>query len=145
MQPIPIGTRFKVSVKNDKPIYLYIFGLDTDGSSYVLFPYTDKHSPYCGTKGTRVFPKKQSLEVDPIGKKDNMIIVLSKKQLDYKVMNRSVNQSMTKPYFEKFQMLLQSQISKSSSFGEGGDTIELVSKDHNPDTIELVKIEFEKK
>lgn len=145
VQPIPIGTRFKVSVKNDKPIYLYIFGLDTDGSSYVLFPYTDKHSPYCGTKGTRVFPKKQSLEVDPIGKKDNMIIVLSKKQLDYKVMNRSVNQSMTKPYFEKFQMLLQSQISKSSSFGEGGDTIELVSKDHNPDTIDLVKIEFEKK
>lgn len=82
--------------------------------------------------------------MDPIGKKDSMIIVLSKKQLDYKGMNRSVNQSMTKPYFEKFQMLLQSQISKSSSFGEDGDTIELVSKDHNPDTIDLAKIEFEK-
>ena len=36
----------------------------------VLFPYTEKHSPYCGTTGTRVFPRKQSLTADDVGTRD---------------------------------------------------------------------------
>lgn len=143
-KPIKIGSRFKVSVKNQKPIYLYIFGQETDGSSYVLFPYTDKHSPYCGTSGVRVFPKKQSLEVDSVGKKDRIVIVFSKKQLDYKSLNAQANRSKSNSYLEKFQSVFQTKVSKSSQFSEGGETIELVSTDHDPETVDFVVIEFDK-
>ena len=50
------GTRFKIEVRNNVECYTYILGEETDGSSYVLFPYTEKHSPYCGITGTRLFP-----------------------------------------------------------------------------------------
>ncbi|MDF3818554.1 C1 family peptidase [Leptospira sp. 96542] len=143
-EPIKVGTRFKVSVKNDKPTYLYIFGQETDGSSYVLFPYTDKHSPYCGTTGTRVFPKRQSLEVDGLGKKDRIVFVLGKKQLNYKEINKAVNKSGAKSYLDKFSAALKSKISTSSEFSESGDTIDLVSSDHDPDTVDVVLIEFDK-
>ncbi|PJZ44898.1 C1 family peptidase [Leptospira brenneri] len=143
-QPIKMGTRFKVSVKNEKPIYLYIFGQETDGSSYVLFPYTDKHSPYCGTSGVRVFPKKQSLEVDNLGKKDSIVIIFAKQQLDYKSINAAVNKSKSPSFLEKFQSATKTKLSKSAQFGGDGETIDLVSTDHDPNSLDLILIEFDK-
>ncbi|TGL87139.1 DUF4384 domain-containing protein [Leptospira congkakensis] len=143
-EKVKIGTRFKVSVKNEKPIYLYIFGQDTDGSSYVLFPYTDKHSPYCGTSGVRVFPKKQSLEVDNVGKKDSIAVVFAKKQLDYKSINAAVNKSKSTSYLEKFQSAFKTKLSKTSQFGKAGDKVDLISTDHDPNTLDFVLIEFDK-
>ena len=54
----------------------YLFGEETDGSSYVLFPYTEKHSPYCGITGTRLFPSDHSLEADDVGTVDVMAVVV---------------------------------------------------------------------
>ena len=36
------GTRFKMEIKNSTECYTYIFGQETDGSSYTLFPYPIK-------------------------------------------------------------------------------------------------------
>jgi C1A family cysteine protease len=58
------GTQFKIESTNSIECYTYILGQETDGSSYVLFPYTPKHSPYCGITGTRLFPKDHSLLPD---------------------------------------------------------------------------------
>ena len=87
--PIKVGTRFKMEVKNATECYIYIFGQETDGRSYVLFPYlkqgetVSKHSPYCGITGYRLFPKAQSMEADSIGNRDYIAIVVSKDELDY--------------------------------------------------------------
>jgi hypothetical protein len=43
--PMRAGTKFKVAITNSIECYVYVFGQETDGSSYVLFPYTEKHSP----------------------------------------------------------------------------------------------------
>ena len=65
VSPIAVGTRFKMEVKNETECYTYIFGQETDGKSFVLFPYlkqgetVSKHSPYCGITGYRLFPKAQ--------------------------------------------------------------------------------------
>src|SRR5262249_44434171 len=91
--PISVGTRFKMEVNNVTECYTYIFGAETNGSSYVLFPYlkpgqtVSKHSPYCGITGYRLFPKNESLEADSIGKRDYMAIVVSTDELDYNQLN----------------------------------------------------------
>lgn len=87
------GDRFKIEVTNNIECYTYVFGEETDGSSYVLFPYTEKHSPYCGIVGTRLFPKDQSLMADEVGNEDRILVVISKKELDYQDINSRINKA----------------------------------------------------
>ena len=84
---LKIGQKFKVKITNNVECYVYIFGKETDNTSYVLFPYTPKHSAYCGITGTRIFPRDYSLEVDKIGNKDVIAILISKQKIDFKAFN----------------------------------------------------------
>jgi hypothetical protein len=102
-RPIKVGTRFKVEVSTTQPIYMYLFGEETDGTSYVLFPYTPKHSAYCGTTGTRVFPRKQSLTADDKGTRDSIAVVVSSKELDFKALNEHITQATGASYGEKLK------------------------------------------
>lgn len=91
VSPVKVGDKFKMEVTNTLDCYTYIFGQETDGSSYVLFPYTAKHSPYCGITGTRLFPKDYSMQADNKGSKDLIAVVVTKEPLDYKAMNEKIN------------------------------------------------------
>ena len=94
------GTKFKMEIKNSTECNIYIFGQETDGSSYTLFPYPDKadasktaFSPYCGITGYRLFPRGKSLVPDNIGKKDVFAIVVSKQPLDWYATNSAISKS----------------------------------------------------
>lgn len=76
-------SKFKIKVKNDAECYTYVYGLEKDNSVLGLFPYTLKHSPYCGIMGSRLFPKDYSLQPDEIGKLDYFAIVVSKTPIDF--------------------------------------------------------------
>ncbi|UAY53697.1 peptidase C1A papain [Ferruginibacter albus] len=115
------GTRFKIEIKNATPCYIYLFGQETSGESYVLFPYTGKHSPYCGITGYRLFPRAQSLMADSIGNKDLMAIVVSKDSLDYNSLNNAINQSSQSNYAAKVYDALQNVINSSVQFTNTGD------------------------
>ncbi len=91
--PLPKGAKFKLAITNSVECYTYIFGKETNGSSYVLFPYTQKHSPYCGITGTRLFPRDYSMTLDDVGSRDYIAIVVSKKPLDYQRVNAKMNAS----------------------------------------------------
>jgi Papain family cysteine protease len=119
--PIAKGTRFKMEVKNATECYTYIFGQESDGSSYVLFPYTAKHSPYCGITGYRLFPKDQSLTADSAGNKDYIAIVVSKEQLDYQQLNQAISQSSQTDYAGKLNQALQSILIRSARFNNTDD------------------------
>jgi hypothetical protein len=82
VNPIAKGTQFKVEVSNSKECYIYVLGMETDGSSYVLFPYTKKHSPYCGITGTRLFPRDYSMMADDVGSKDYVAVVFTAQPID---------------------------------------------------------------
>jgi hypothetical protein len=89
VSPIKIGTRFKMEVKNSTECYIYVFGKETDGSSYTLFPYPradnpqqTKYSPFCGITGYRLFPRDKSMAPDSIGTKD-MIAVVEQEAFDW--------------------------------------------------------------
>lgn len=114
--PVMKGTRFKMEVKNSTECYTYIFGQETNGTSYVLFPYSNKHSPYCGITGYRLFPKGQSLMPDSIGNRDFMAIVVSKEALDYTALNAAINRSAQSDYAAKVNEALQDILISSARF-----------------------------
>lgn len=99
--PMKLGTKFKVAITNSIECYVYVFGQEVDGSSYVLFPYTEKHSPYCGITGTRLFPKDHSMTPDDKGKRDFIAVVVSKTPLDWNVVNSRINTSRQGTYLGK--------------------------------------------
>ncbi len=125
--PIKVGTRFKMEVKNSTECYVYIFGQETDGSSYVLFPYlkpgqtVSKHSPYCGITGYRVFPKSESLEADNIGNKDYMAVVTSKKELNYNQLNSAISSSTQPTYSGKVNEALKTILVSTATYSATSD------------------------
>ncbi len=104
--PIKKGDKFKVEVTNSVECYTYIFGMETDGSSYVLFPYTKKHSPYCGITGTRVFPRDHSLVADNIGNRDYIAVVFTKDPIDYNALNAALSKNKQVSYAQRLQYAL---------------------------------------
>ena len=119
--PIAKGTRFKIEVQNSIECYTYILGEETDGSSYVLFPYNEKHSPYCGITGTRLFPRIQSLMADELGATDRIGVVVSKVPIDIEALNNAMN---TAPgsYNEKLFAVLRPYLVQGVKF-KSGETI----------------------
>jgi len=134
-------TKFKIEVTNSLECYTYIFGQETDGSSYVLFPYTEKHSPYCGITGTRLFPKDFSMQADEVGNKDYMAIVVTKQPVDYKAMNDLIN-SKSGTYEQKVSAALQNKLVKNVNFLPG----EVISfeTDAKEDDVVMMVIEVNK-
>ncbi len=109
------GTRFKMEIRNESECYIYVFGKETDGSSYTLFPYPrsddptkTKYSPFCGIAGYRLFPKDKSMEPDSIGTKDIMAVVVSKDSLNWSSLNEKISQNKTEDYGERLRSALGS-------------------------------------
>lgn len=100
-RPMSKDTKFKVAITNSIECYVYVFGQETDGSSYVLFPYTEKHSPYCGITGTRLFPKDHSMTPDDLGNRDYIAVVVSKTEQDWNALNSRINASRQSSYIGK--------------------------------------------
>ena len=75
--------------------------MESDASSYVLFPYTAKHSPYCGITGTRLFPKDYSMQADNVGNADFIAVVISASPFDYNLLNEAINNASGTSYQQK--------------------------------------------
>ncbi len=118
-RPMKKGTTFKLEITNNIECYVYAFGMEEDKSSYMLFPYTKKHSPYCGITGTRLFPRDHSFQADNIGTKDYMAIVVSKQPLDYDDINNKINKSSASTYEGKMKDALGSLLHSNVRFKRG--------------------------
>ncbi|MDH7464006.1 C1 family peptidase [Chitinophagaceae bacterium 26-R-25] len=117
------GTRFKMEVKNSTECYVYVFGKETDGTSYTLFPYPrkddptkTKYSPFCGIAGYRLFPKDKSMQPDSIGTKDIMAVVVSKKELNWNQLNASIAQNPSQDYGARLSKALGSALVQNIRF-----------------------------
>jgi hypothetical protein len=107
------GTRFKMEIRNEAECYIYVFGKETDGSSYTLFPYPrsddpskTKYSPFCGIAGYRLFPKDKSMEPDSIGTKDLMAVVVSEDSLNWSALNEKISVNKTADYAARLRSAL---------------------------------------
>lgn len=144
VSPIRKGTRFKVEVSNTRPIYIYLFGQETDGSSYVLFPYTEKHSPYCGTTGVRVFPRTQSLTADDKGTRDSIAVVISPRELEYKGINSRISARSEASYGERVVRALGAELAQKARVEARDGSVELVVSAGELDRLHAMVIEFDK-
>ena len=120
------GTKFKMEIKNSTECNIYIFGQETDGSSYTLFPYPDKaeptktsFSPYCGITGYRLFPRGKSLVPDSISHKDIFAIVVTKQPIDWYATNTAISKSTAGDYGAKLSDALHSSYSANVNFSTG--------------------------
>jgi hypothetical protein len=116
---IPKGTKFKIEVSNRIECYVYVFGQDTDASSYTLFPYTKKHSPYCGITGMRLFPRDYSLTADDYGNTDYMAIVITKAPIDFNKLNEAINASDETGYASKINDALKAELISDINYMPG--------------------------
>lgn len=119
--PIRKGDKFKVLIANSVECYIYVFGQETDGSSYVLFPYTPKHSAYCGVTGTRLFPKDYSMVADEVGSQDYIAIVVSKEELNFEDFNQKINRSNGATYAAKLRDALGNKRARQVEFKQSAN------------------------
>lgn len=120
------GTKFKMEIKNSTECNIYIFGQETDGSSYTLFPYPSKEdpaktafSPYCGITGYRLFPRGKSLVPDNAGNKDVFAIVVTKQPLDWYQFNNAITKSTGAGFGEKIAAVLRQNAIAQVQFNAG--------------------------
>jgi len=140
---IPKGTKFKIAVKNEEECYVYVFGQETDGNSYVLFPYTEKHSAFMGIVGARLFPKDYSLQLDNKGTKDAMAVIFTKEKINYKALNKKISQSNAPTYQAKIAEALGETAIKQVRF-EDGEKIGFSAKSKGKNAVAVV-FEIKKK
>jgi hypothetical protein len=125
------GTKFKMEIKNSTECYIYIFGQETDGTSYTLFPYPNKDnpaktsfSPYCGITGYRLFPRGKSMVPDNIGHKDIFAIVVSKQAIDWNATNTSISSNPSSDFGTRVLEALDGTANRNVRFSVGiGGTI----------------------
>lgn len=120
------GTKFKMEIKNSTECYTYIFGQETDGTSYTLFPYPSKEdptktsfSPYCGITGYRLFPRGKSMVPDNVGKKDVFAIVVTKQALDWYALNNAITHTTGADYGTKVAAALKQNAVSGINFSTG--------------------------
>jgi Papain family cysteine protease len=121
VSPIKKGSKFKIEIKNAVECYIYIFTPDATGKSTVLFPYKPAHSPYCGITGFRLFPRKESIQADEVGNKEEMGVVVSKTQLDYNALNAAINASSKPNFANKLNDAVAANAITNVSFNNGAN------------------------
>src|SRR5690606_15886090 len=84
-----------------------------NGQVTVLFPYTPKHSPYCGITGTRLFPSDYSMAPDEVGSKDIFAVLVTKKPIDYDDVKKQINQTQGMDLTDKMGKVFAHKTSQS--------------------------------
>ena len=126
--PLTKGTQFKMEVKNSSECYVYVLGMETDGSSYVLFPYPSKEdanrskfSPYCGITGYRLFPRGMSMMADSIGNKDYIAVITSKDSINIFQLNKIVSSNRGIGFSQAINAALNNQMVSDINFNNNPD------------------------
>ena len=125
--PVRSGTKFKMEIKNTTECYVYVFGKETDGTSYTLFPYPraddatkTKYSPFCGITGVRLFPKDKSMTPDSIGIRDVIAVVISKKELNWYQLNQQISANPSSDYATRLNNVLGSSLIRNVRYSATG-------------------------
>ncbi|ULQ56635.1 peptidase C1A papain [Flavihumibacter rivuli] len=149
--PVRVGSKFKMEVKNSTECYIYVFGKETDGTSYTLFPYprqddptATKYSPFCGITGYRLFPKDKSMTPDSIGTRDMIAVVLSKEPLDWYGLNSAISKNPTADYAARLNNALGSTLLKDAGFQTTSKGTMAMSGNADPKQVMACIIEINK-
>ena len=110
----------------------------------MLFPYSEKHDPYCATTGTRLFPRKQSLEVDDKGTRDSIAVVISPEPIDYDDLNTAITGAEGEDYAAKLTEALGNRLDPKGRTRTVDNLIELTTSSQEAEKVQLLVLEFDK-
>ena len=152
VSPVKKGARFKMEIRNSTECYIYVFGKETDGTSYTLFPYPradnpvkTKYSPFCGITGYRLFPKDKSMTPDSIGTRDEMAIVVSKQPLDWYAINNKISEDPGKDYASRLNAALGDKLIRNIRFQSSAKgNMQFTVKGENNNSIVATLVEITK-
>ena len=149
--PLKQGTKFKMEVKNSVECYIYVFGKETDGTSYTLFPYPrnddpskTKYSPFCGITGYRLFPKDKSMTPDSVGTKDEMAVVVSKEPLDWFALNKQIGQNPRQDFAARLNAAFGDKLIRNVRFQSSAKGTMQFSVQGNPNGVVATIVEIDK-
>lgn len=152
VSPVSMGSKFKMEVKNSTECYIYVFGKETDGTCYTLFPYPTKedatktrYSPYCGITGYRLFPKDKSMTPDSIGIRDAMAVVVSKEELDWYPINQQISRNPKMDFTARVNDAFGSKLSKTVRFKTTGNGTIQFNASNDIRTIVACIVEIDKR
>jgi hypothetical protein len=82
-QQYPAKTRFRIYLKNDKPVYLYAFGFDQTGKTFDVFPHQKGVSPYIPYDKAHIpIPDEDHfIEIDDVKARNDLCVIYSVKEL----------------------------------------------------------------
>ncbi|MFM9910838.1 MAG: peptidase C1A papain, partial [Chitinophagaceae bacterium] len=150
--PIAKGVRFKMEVKNSTECYTYVFGKETDGTSYTLFPYPQKedptktkYSPFCGITGYRLFPKDKSMTADSIGTRDMIAVVISKQPLDWYALNQQISKNPQQDYGQRLNAALGGSLISNVRFQNSSKGVMQFSAEGDANKVVACIVEIDKK
>ena len=103
----------------------------------MLFPYTKKHSPYCGITGTRLFPRDYSMQADELGNNDKIGVIITKKPIDYNKMNAQISKSTGTDYASKIKNALGAMSENNVQYS-GSRTVNFVSEINEDKAVSFV-------
>lgn len=125
--------KFKIEFTNNQECYTYVFGQENDGSTSVLFPYTPKHSPYCGITGTRLFPSDYSMVPDEVGNKDKFAVLITRKPIDYDAVKDQISKAGGATFEAKMDQVFRSK--RSSKLKMNGNEVVNFSTEVNENQV----------
>lgn len=79
----PAGTRFRIYLKNERPVYLYAFGFDQTAQTFDVFPHQAGISPYIPYHKAHVpIPDDDHfIEIDAVPQRNDLCVIYSAKEL----------------------------------------------------------------
>jgi hypothetical protein len=91
-EPFPSGTRFRIYLDNNEPAFVYMFGVDSAGKTYRLFPSDDSMSPALTYKRNQVALPAEDLfiQTDQNPGEELIVVLYSLKQLDLGAVEKEV-------------------------------------------------------
>ena len=145
VSPIAKLSKFKIEVKNNNPCYVYVLGQETDGSSYVLFPYPSSannektmFSAYCGITGYRLFPRGKIMQADNLGNKDFMAIITSSQELNIFELNQAVNQNKSNGFANAVNAAINRNAVDNVSFSASNGTFGFATQTGDKSAVAMI-------
>ncbi|NJL77085.1 MAG: DUF4384 domain-containing protein [Saprospiraceae bacterium] len=132
-QGYPSGTRYRLYLTNEQPIYAYVLASDLTGAVGLVFPPDAQTSPYLSYAGNAIALPDESwyLEMDQTVGTDFLAVLYSTKPLDMTAMVAQLNQS--KEHLpKKLTALLDSQAIPTNDVTYSNDRIAFRASTKDP-------------
>jgi len=142
-KPFTTGTYFRVYLRNKKPAFLYVFGLDESNAVYRIFPHQENISPALVYKTNEVTIPDEDNYIEIVGDPGNetLCILYSKESLDFNYLLYNL-EKFPGAVSENLNALLEGKLISPADISWTDNRIEFNSKNQSKSTI-LIQIHIQ--